>query len=286
MGAEDQCSSLSSCFRYHLDFGVLQSVLWDSANHIRTPGGELFNFAFTFVLQIVIPGLVSGIIIDSFSEMRSNKMAIEEDVNNTCFICNIDREDFETASVDFSEHIKSDHNMWKYLWYMIYLEKKDKTEFDGIEQYCYSILTGEDKNSIKWLPLKVAKALSRMRDKYDLYSIFQKITALHNSQEKLENNLRFALLMQERALKEVIKVEAQETLHSVHDEINSSKKNILQKLKDMKRHTLDIRAPIAAAASNALPPTAQEPQGEDNTPHVPMISSPFMAAAAAMRFKL
>jgi hypothetical protein len=176
--------------------------------------------------------------------------------------------------------------MCNFLWYMIYLEKKDKTEFDGIEQYCYSILTGEDKNSIKWLPLKVAKALSRMRDKYDLYSIFQKITALHNSQEKLENNLRFALLMQERALKEVIKVEAQETLHSVHDEINSSKKNILQKLKDMKRHTLDIRAPIAAAASNALPPTAQEPQGEDNTPHVPMISSPFMAAAAAMRFKL
>ena len=26
--------------------------------------------------------------------------------------------------MDFESHLKNDHNMWKYVWYMIYLQEK------------------------------------------------------------------------------------------------------------------------------------------------------------------
>lgn len=229
-GEFEDCTTLSTCFRYHLDFGALQSVSWKVGNHIGTAWGQIFNFLFTFTMQIVIPGLVSGIIIDTFSEMRSNKMAIEEDVANTCFICNIDREDFETANVPFGDHIKNDHNMWKYLWYMIYLEKKNRTEFDGVEQYCFSIISGDDPTNIKWLPVKIAKALSKMRDKYDLYTIFQKVTALQNSLEQFEGKLRGNLQQQERSIREVVRAEANEQSLKMKEELNIMRRGLVKKL--------------------------------------------------------
>jgi hypothetical protein len=201
---ENGCDSLESCFRLHLDYGVLQPVMWIYDGHIETMQGELFNFGYTFIMQIVIPGLISGIIIDTFSEMRGDKQAVEEDVMNTCFICNIDREDFETSNIPFTHHIKNDHNMWKYVWFMIYLDEKDHTEFDGIEQYCYDVIEKRDF-STRWLPLKMARALSKMRDKYDLFTIYNKITTLQTSLQKLGIDIKGDLAQQEKNLFEAIR---------------------------------------------------------------------------------
>lgn len=49
--------------------------------------------------------IISGIIIDTFSEMRSRSQFIQEDTVDRCFICNIDRDDFEKLGLDFSKHI-------------------------------------------------------------------------------------------------------------------------------------------------------------------------------------
>ena len=185
---DNTCDSLQSCFRLHLDYGMLQAMFWHYPGYIASVEGEIFNFAFTFIMQIVIPGLISGIIIDTFSEMRGNKQAVEEDVANTCFICNVDREDFESVNVSFDHHVKEDHNMWKYLWFMIYLEELDPTEFDGIQQFCYDMIK-QDGNSTRWLPIKMARCLSQLRDKYDLFTIFSKVTTLQNQVERIQPNL-------------------------------------------------------------------------------------------------
>jgi hypothetical protein len=205
---EEGCYSLQSCFRMHVDYGLLASVFWKYPDEIQTVQGELFNFGFTFIMQIVIPGLVSGIIIDTFSEMRGNKNSIEEDVANTCFICNIDREDFETSSVPFEDHIKNDHNMWKYVWFMIYLDEKNKTELNGIEDFCYAILQRKD-GSTRWLPLKMARSLSQVRDKYDLFTIYTKITSLQTNLEKMQADLKSDASSQSKDLRDAFKSDAQ-----------------------------------------------------------------------------
>jgi hypothetical protein len=70
-----------------------------------------------------------------------DKQEIEDDVYNTCFICNIDREDFESMNISFEDHIRHDHNLWKYLWFNIYLFEKDTTSTKKKEnKVCHSLL--------------------------------------------------------------------------------------------------------------------------------------------------
>jgi len=46
------CSSLKSCTLVALDYGYSQSVFWDYPAAIGTVEGSVFNFAFTFILQV------------------------------------------------------------------------------------------------------------------------------------------------------------------------------------------------------------------------------------------
>lgn len=202
---EDGCFSLESCYRTFLDYSSLMAIFWKDSGEISTPEGAVFNFFMVFILQIVLPGLVSGIIIDTFSQLREEKLAMEEDVANTCYICNINREDFETANISFVDHIRDDHNMWKYIWYIIYLGEKDPTEFDGTEQFCAELIT--EDNVPRMLPLKMARALSSVRDKYDLFTIYSKISALTQSVERIDSNLKLEFDAQEKSLRESFKLD-------------------------------------------------------------------------------
>jgi len=55
--------------------------------------------------------IISGIIIDTFGERREQKEAIKDDNQNNCFICNIEREEFERAGKSFEFHVKNEHDM-------------------------------------------------------------------------------------------------------------------------------------------------------------------------------
>ncbi len=183
------CYSLNSCFRMHIDFGVTTPLDW-SGTHIQSVGGELYNFFYVFIIQIVIPGIISGIIIDTFASQRQANDEMNEDVENTCFICNIPREEFETSNITFEDHIKYDHNCWMYLWYVIYINDRDKTELNGEEQYCYQQI---QKNMTKWLPLKSAKALSKPIENTDAPS-----SSLLAEVDRLEHALSSLNALQEK----------------------------------------------------------------------------------------
>ena len=52
-------------------------------------------------------------------------------MNNTCFICCLPRTHFDNKAVSFDEHIKTEHNMWHYLYFMVLIKVKDPTEYTG-----------------------------------------------------------------------------------------------------------------------------------------------------------
>lgn len=54
----------------------------------------------------------------------------------TCFICNIDREDFEQLNLPFKAHVREEHNMWDYVFFRMYLEEKDTIDYSGLETCC------------------------------------------------------------------------------------------------------------------------------------------------------
>lgn len=183
------CDTLNQCTRLHFDYGVLNPPEFDDPGQIQHVTAELFNFAYVFIVNIVLPGIVSGIIIDTFSELRAQKMSIYSDVVNNCFICGLKREQFEAESVDFAEHTKNDHNMWKYLWYQEYLRDKEVSDFTGGEQFVAEMLKNADTR-YKWLPLKKARVLQKVADRYDMFSVFKKLESLSERVGKMDEDLQ------------------------------------------------------------------------------------------------
>jgi len=51
----------------------------------------VFDLSFFLIVIIMFLNIIFGIIIDTFAELRENKRFVDDDMKNTCFICNIDR---------------------------------------------------------------------------------------------------------------------------------------------------------------------------------------------------
>lgn len=47
----------------------------------------------------------------------------------------LNRSAFDNKAVTFEHHVKKEHNMWNYLYFIVLLNKKDPTEFTGAECY-------------------------------------------------------------------------------------------------------------------------------------------------------
>ncbi|XP_070559179.1 inositol 1,4,5-trisphosphate receptor-like isoform X4 [Ptychodera flava] len=117
----------------------------------------VYDLLFFFVIIIIVLNLIFGVIIDTFADLRSEKQQKEEILKNTCFICGLDRSSFDNKTVSFEEHIKEEHNMWHYLYFIVLVKVKDPTEFTGPESYVYAMI--KDKN-LEWFPRMRAMSLA------------------------------------------------------------------------------------------------------------------------------
>lgn len=125
----------------------------------------VYDLLFFFVVIIIVLNLIFGVIIDTFADLRSEKQRKEEILKTTCFICGaceneaaqtvhevqvliqtnvlagLERDKFDNKTVTFEEHIKSEHNMWHYLYFLVLVRVKDPTEYTGPESYVAQMIT-------------------------------------------------------------------------------------------------------------------------------------------------
>jgi inositol 1,4,5-triphosphate receptor type 1 len=52
----------------------------------------------------------------------------------------LNRTAFDNKTVSFEEHVKCEHNMWHYLYFIVLVKVKDPTEFTGPESYVYAMV--------------------------------------------------------------------------------------------------------------------------------------------------
>lgn len=55
-------------------------------------------------------------------------------------VLGLNRSAFDNKTVSFEEHIKCEHNMWHYLYFIVLVKVKDPTEFTGPESYVYAMI--------------------------------------------------------------------------------------------------------------------------------------------------
>ncbi|KAK2842102.1 hypothetical protein Q5P01_012302 [Channa striata] len=141
----------------------------------------VYDLLFFFVVIIIVLNLIFGVIIDTFADLRSEKQRKEEILKTTCFICGyrLERDKFDNKTVSFEEHIKSEHNMWHYLYFLVLVRVKDPTEYTGPESFVAQMIA--EKN-LEWFPRM--RAMSLVSSEGD-----NEQNEIRSLQEKLDNTV-------------------------------------------------------------------------------------------------
>ena len=159
---ERACDSLIMCIITTLNQGLRNGG--GIGDVLRPPSSSepffvlrvIYDLLFFFVVIIIILNLIFGVIIDTFADLRSEKQQKEEILRNTCFICGLDRSAFDNKTTSFEDHIRYEHNMWHYLYFMVLTKVKNPTEFTGPESYVASMIAGRN---LEWFPRMRAMSL-------------------------------------------------------------------------------------------------------------------------------
>ncbi|XP_024947650.1 inositol 1,4,5-trisphosphate receptor isoform X5 [Cephus cinctus] len=160
---ERACDSLVMCIVTTLNQGLRNGG--GIGDILRAPSSAeplfvarvVYDLLFFFIVIIIVLNLIFGVIIDTFADLRSEKQQKELILKNTCFICGLNRSAFDNKTVSFEEHVKHEHNMWHYLYFIVLVKVKDPTEFTGPESYVYAMV--KDRN-LDWFPRLRAKSLA------------------------------------------------------------------------------------------------------------------------------
>lgn len=160
---ERSCDSLVMCIVTTLNQGLRNGG--GIGDILRAPSSTeplfvarvVYDLLFFFIVIIIVLNLIFGVIIDTFADLRSEKQQKELILKDTCFICGLNRSSFDNKTVSFEEHIKCEHNMWHYLYFIVLVKVKDPTEFTGPESYVYAMV--KDRN-LEWFPRMRAMSLA------------------------------------------------------------------------------------------------------------------------------
>ncbi|XP_034023350.1 inositol 1,4,5-trisphosphate receptor type 1-like [Thalassophryne amazonica] len=183
---ERTCDSLLMCIVTVLSHGLRSGG--GVGDVLRKPSKEeplfaarvIYDLLFFFMVIIIVLNLIFGVIIDTFADLRSEKQKKEEILKTTCFICGLERDKFDNKTVTFEEHIKIEHNMWHYLFFIVLVKVKDSTEYTGPESYVAEMIR---EHNLDWFPRM--QAMSLVSSDAD-----GEQNEIRNLQEKLESTMK------------------------------------------------------------------------------------------------
>jgi hypothetical protein len=200
-------------FWQHLDFGLSGPPLF---NQYRTavPAKFLFDISYNLFIVVIMVAIITGIIIDTFADLRTERNAIEDDIMNKCFICSMNREIFERARLKFQDHINIDHNKWNYLFYSMYITEKPSTELSGIERRMKKLM---EIQSTKYFPIGKAMKLPQVVEENEA------MLSLQGAIEKLQIHSQ----------------DNKETLTALTNTINAKLADLLSEMKSKQQDSAD-----------------------------------------------
>uniref|UniRef100_A0A669AYM2 Inositol 1,4,5-trisphosphate receptor n=1 Tax=Oreochromis niloticus TaxID=8128 RepID=A0A669AYM2_ORENI len=158
------CDTLLMCIVTVLNHGLRNGggvgdvLRKPSKNEPLFPARVVYDLLFYFIVIIIVLNLIFGVIIDTFADLRSEKQKKEEILKTTCFICGLERDKFDNKTVSFEEHIKLEHNIWNYLYFIVLVREKNKTDYTGPEKRKVTWLDGE-QNEMRQLQDKLVSTM-------------------------------------------------------------------------------------------------------------------------------
>ncbi|CAD8161563.1 unnamed protein product [Paramecium pentaurelia] len=176
------CQNLLQCFSFILDVtfktdggsvGYVSSSDVYADENYRYSILNFWEFVYVFVVISLLYSIITGIIIDSFGVLRDEAEELDNDIKGFCLICGIDRGTLEKKAKHkkgFRFHVKYEHCVWNYIFYISYLEDKKKADYNGIESYVDSDLK---KESINWFPINKSLSIPDEEEEQEELSKFK-----------------------------------------------------------------------------------------------------------------
>lgn len=109
----------------------------------------IYDFVFYVLVLVIILNIIFGIIIDTFGDLRDKRNDLIHDIRTKCFICGLEKFELDTKGEGWFTHVYRNHNVYNYLYFIIYIREKDIQECNGIEKY---VKDQVKMNSISWIP--------------------------------------------------------------------------------------------------------------------------------------
>jgi len=137
-----QCQNMVECLYAHFDYGFRSAPVWqdENLNWIQFT----FDYVYNLMIILILVAIISGIIIDTFADMRASANEMDEDQKGKCFICCQEQPQLERQGVDFQEHIYNAHYMWAYARFFLHLSEAPDCDLNGPETYIKSQLSEQN----------------------------------------------------------------------------------------------------------------------------------------------
>lgn len=221
-----QCSSLMECLLAHLDYGFRSGPVW------ATPDLSWWKFAFDYLYNLVVililAAIISGIIIDTFANMRADLQEKNDDQQNNCFICGINRSTMERQMVKFEHHVFQEHYMWSYARFLMYLKQSKDSELNGPESYVKDKVSRQDYS---FFPINRALSLDSDDEDYSERQVrikdLEEMRGVVRSCSETSQNV----LQLKRELKQVLK-ESNEAVSDMQKRLHLLSGDVAKKVQD------------------------------------------------------
>ena len=162
------CKDTFGCLLSFLDFGLRNGggigdalvPTFYTAGKRDYIGRVVYELSFFFIMITILLNLIFGMIVDAFGNLRDQRVQDDEDQENNCFICGINRSEFERY-MSFDEHTIQEHNTWDYLYFIIYLREKyshNKNDLNEVENTVYEKYS---ENNLDWIPVSRSVSLEK-----------------------------------------------------------------------------------------------------------------------------
>ena len=139
--------------------------------------------------------------------------------------------------------------MWDYMFFKLYLEEKDPTDFTGLETYCWELI---QQNKITWFPIKKAIIIEgRNKEKKDVPGLYRRLGGLEGKVAPIKAELRHLREVQE---------EQKATVKEVRDEI-AAVGRALEGLRDALQGSGSRRPSVAERQAEAMRRASAQAEG-------------------------
>lgn len=99
---------------------------------------------FFITVILLLLNMINGVIVSTFSQIREESVAKEDDINNKCFICSIERVEFEKKKISYEDHCKYEHCTDTYIKYLVWVKLINEKDLDADQSFIIKCLKNRE----------------------------------------------------------------------------------------------------------------------------------------------